>query len=112
MPNDPNRRAGDRGAGPGSRGNRPPSPPPGGAAGAAQQTAAAQLTGFMFAPGFGRAATRPPRKRRAGRRSMPRVTRRKARGSKKRKGAKFVKGSAAAKRHMAKLRRMQKRRRG
>jgi len=110
MPNDPGRRGNDRrpgdlGGGPGSTGTPPANPPPGGAAGAAQQTSAAQLTGYMFAPGFGRTASRP-RKRRASRRSMPRVTRRKARGSKKRKGAKFVKGSAAAKAWGRKMKRL------
>jgi len=114
MPNDPNRRGdrrpGDRGAGPGSTGTPPANPPPGGAAGAAQQTSAAQLTGFMFAPGFGRAARRPRRKTRTViRRAGPK--RRSKRKVGKRKSAKFVKGSAAAKKHMAKLRRMQKRRR-
>lgn len=91
-------------------------PPPGGAAGAAQQTIATQLTnGFLFAPGFGRSASRPSRaattarrrkkRRKVSRRAAPRTSRR----SKKR--AHLVRGSAAAKRYMAKLRRMQKRRR-
>lgn len=103
--------------------NRPPAPPrappPGGTAGIAQQTPAAQLGTVIFAPGFGRGASRPSAKRTGrsfpvaggGRKRTGKRTNRRALGRKKAKKAKFVKGSAAAKRHMAKLRRMQKRRR-
>jgi len=98
--------------GPGGHGRAPPAPPPGGANAVAQQTQAAQLTTFMFAPGFGRAASRPTATRAARatkrRRKLP-MQRRKKRAAKRGKKMRFVKGSAAAKRYMAKLRRMQKR---
>ncbi len=67
----------------------------------------------MFAPGFGRYATRSApagtRKRRKRKTKTKKTANRRRRKSSR--GAKFVKGSAAAKRHMAKLRRMQKRKR-
>jgi len=100
------------GGGPGATGHAPAQPPPGGTAGVAQQTQASQLTQFMFAPGFGRAASRPASRTARGtarRRKLP--VQRKKRKKKSKRAAKFVKGSAAAKRHMAKLRRMQKRKR-
>jgi hypothetical protein len=67
----------------------------------------------MFAPGYGRAPTRPAKRgpKKTGRRSMSTVKRRKKRSSRKSKQKRFVKGSPAAKRFMAKLRKMQKKKR-
>jgi hypothetical protein len=100
--------------GPGGHGRAPAQPPPSGAAGLGQQTQAAQLTSFLFAPGFGRPASRPASRTKRGtkRRTKLPAQRRKKRAKRKgRKGARFVKGSAAAKRFMAGLRRKQKRNR-